>query len=92
MMRGEGFTPTGGVMMVNKYLEDLGFSNHDADPTDWSNPAHPDLRFKTGCAMAEVTTQIVRKGLPMVPVRATTWAGIDKMMLEIAGQVDGVRR
>lgn len=76
------------VALVNNNLRDLGFFERDADMNDFANDKTPGLRFKTGTSMGEITTQVVRKNRPMVPLRATSWAGVDRMLLEIRGYID----
>lgn len=83
------FTPTGGVTLINRNLDMLGFRARDADGNDFANPDYPRLRFKTGCAYGEVTTQVVREYEKMIPLRATSWAGIDHMLNTIREHIDG---
>lgn len=82
------FTPSAGVRLVNSNLADLGFVPRDADGNDYANPDHLGLRFKTGCSMGEVTTQVVMGKQHLVPIRATSWSGIDHMLLAIRKFVD----
>lgn len=84
----EKFTAEAGAKMVYTHLDDLGFQPRDADPTDLQRDGDQTLRFKVGTAYQEVTVQVIVDGKAQVPLRATSWPGIDRMLIEIHGLVD----
>lgn len=82
------WTPALGVAMINRHLDTLGFTPRDSDGSDYQRGEDNTLRFKTGAAMGEITTQVVIDNQHQTPIRATSWGSTDKMMLTISGLVD----
>jgi hypothetical protein len=76
------------VALVNQNLLDLGFSPRDADGSDYQRGLDTVLRFKTGCSYGEVTALVMVDNRQAEAIRATSWAGIDRMLLAIRQYVD----
>lgn len=77
-----------GVTLVNNNLNDLGFTPRDADGNDFQRGSDSALRFKTGTSMGEVTTLVLVENKQVEAIRATSWAGVDRMILKIRQFVD----
>jgi len=76
------------VALVNNNLGDLGFEPRDADGNDFASRDLPGLRFKTGTAYGEITTLVLVDNRQAEALRATSWAGVDRMLLTIRGWID----
>lgn len=76
------------VRMVNTNLDDLGFTPRDADGNDFQRGSDDALRFKTGTAMGEITTLVMVDNKQVEAIRATSWSGVDRMVLAIRKFVD----
>lgn len=77
------------IALVNNNLNDLGWVPRDADGSDFACPDYDvALRFKTGGSYGEVTTLVMVDNKQVEALRATSWAGIDRMLLAIRGWID----
>lgn len=82
------FTAEAAINVLNTNIKDLGFMPRDADPTDFQRGSDRSLRLKTGCAYGEITTLPMIDNKQQAAIRATSWAGVDRMLMEIRGIVD----
>lgn len=88
MLKSEKFTAEAGMKMVHANLEQAGFAPRDADPSDFARGDDRSLRFKTGCAYAEVTVLPMIDNKQQPAIRATSWAGLDRLLIQMLGTID----
>lgn len=81
-----------GVEIIRNNLRDLGFTERDADGTDFQHGTDNHLRFKTGTSYGEVTTLVILDNQQVESIRSTSWAGIDRAVLAIRQWIDREER
>jgi hypothetical protein len=76
------------LTLVRNNLEDLGWSPRDADGNDYQRGSDDALRFKVGTAYHEVTVLVMHGNTQVDALRATSYAGLDRLILAIRRHID----